>query len=123
MRKYQQYRVWSESLVLVESVYRVSASLPREETYGLISQIRRAAVSVPSNLAEGAGRGTEADFGRFIDMSIGSLNELETMFQITRRLCFLEQIQVEQVIDQIISIRMQLVGLRKKLKPRKKAGS
>ena len=108
MRKYQQYRVWSESLVLVESVYRVSASLPREETYGLISQIRRAAVSVPSNLAEGAGRGTEADFGRFIDMSIGSLNELETMFQITRRLCFLEQIQVEQVIDQIISIRMQL---------------
>jgi four helix bundle protein len=123
VRKYQQYRVWSESLVLVESVYRVSASLPREETYGLISQIRRAAVSVPSNLAEGAGRGTEADFGRFIDMSIGSLNELETMFQITRRLCFLEQIQVEQVIDQIISIRMQLVGLRKKLKPRKKAGS
>ncbi len=122
MRDYQQYRVWGEAQALVLTAYRVSASLPREETYGLVSQIRRAAVSVPSNLAEGAGRGTEADFGRFIDMSIGSLNELETLFLLVQRLRFVESGAVDDPINQLLSVRKQLIGLRKALNSTKKAG-
>ncbi len=104
------------------AVYEVTRNLPREETYGLQSQIRRAAISVSANFAEGAGRDTEADFGRFIAISLGSTNELETLLMLSQKLGFLDSQRMEIPYQSIISVRKQLIGLRKKLDLKKKAG-
>jgi four helix bundle protein len=83
---YKQLVVWQKSVDLVEQVYRVTATFPKEEIYGLTSQIRRAAVSVPSNIAEGQGRLSKGEFKHFLGMSRGSLLELETQLKIAERL-------------------------------------
>lgn len=81
--------VWQKSMNLVTEIYRATQEFPKEEMYGLTSQIRRSAVSVPSNIAEGQGRGSRADFGRFLGIATGSLYELQTQMQIACQLGFL----------------------------------
>ncbi len=76
---------------LVTDVYRVSKNFPEKETYGLVNQIRRAAVSIPSNIAEGAGRQTSKEFVQFLHIAQGSLSELDTQLEISKRLGFLSQ--------------------------------
>ena len=76
---------------LVTDVYRVSKKFPQKETYGLVNQIRRAAVSIPSNIAEGAGRQTSKEFVQFLHIAQGSLSELDTQLEISNRLGFLSQ--------------------------------
>ena len=78
--------VWQKSIVLVTKIYSVTKSFPKEETYGLTSQIRRAAVSVPSNIAEGRRRGGETEFRQFLRIAFGSLSEVETQLEIARQL-------------------------------------
>ena len=85
LRNYQELIVWQRAMDLVEDVYRSSRNFPREEVYALTSQIRRAAVSVPSNIAEGQGRRTTSDFLRHLSISYGSLREVETQILIARR--------------------------------------
>lgn len=121
MRDYKQYPVWRDAQNLVLGVYTVSASLPGSETYGLQSQIRRAAVSIPANLAEGAGRDSEADFRQFLDIAIGSINELETLLILSKELDFPETHRIELTLEEMISVRKQIIGLHKRLK-RKKVG-
>lgn len=86
VRNYQELIVWQKAMDLVELIYAHSKSFPREEVYGLTSQLRRAAVSIPSNIAEGQGRRTTADFVRHLSISYGSLLELETQTLIATRL-------------------------------------
>ena len=108
--------VWKKSIDLVEMIYKLSALFPDEERYGLTSQIRRAAVSVPSNLAEGAARNSKKEFLNFISISLGSLAEVETQVIIAQRLNFCER---SNDFNQINEVRALLIGLRNYL--RKKA--
>jgi len=78
IKTYRDLKVWQRSMDVVTNVYRTSRSFPPDEVYGLTSQIRRSAVSVPSNIAEGYGRGTTTDYVRFLRISVGSLYELQT---------------------------------------------
>ena len=91
LRNYRDLIAWQKAINLVEEVYRVSREFPREEQYGLTIQLRRAAVSIPSNIAEGQGRGGNPEFVRFLRIAYGSLREVETQVIIAERLGYLEQ--------------------------------
>jgi len=82
IRKYQQLIVWQKAMLLVSEIYRLTQGFPDNEKFGLTSQLRRAAVSVPSNIAEGSGRGSYKDFCRFLYQARGSLTEIETQLLI-----------------------------------------
>ena len=84
VKNYQELIVWQKAMDLVEEVYIASKSFPRKEIYGLMSQVRRAAISIPSNIAEGQGRRTTPDFFRHLSIAYGSLREVETQIMIAR---------------------------------------
>lgn len=84
---------WQKAMALVEEIYRLSKQFPKEETYGLRTQIRRAAVSIPSNIAEGQGRDTVREFVRFLSIARGSIQELQTQLVLAQRLEFVEPTQ------------------------------
>ena len=88
---HKEMDVWKRSMDLVETIYKVSTQFPKEEIYGLTSQIRRSAVSVPSNIAEGAARKSDKEFIQFISIAMGSLSEVETQYQLSVRLGFIEK--------------------------------
>ena len=91
MKTHKDLKIWKESIELVTIIYKTTALFPKEEIYGLTSQIRRAAVSVPSNIAEGAGRNSEKEFKHFLYISLGSLSELETQLLIAHNIGYLEK--------------------------------
>lgn len=91
MRGYQDLRVWQRSMDLAENVYHLTRSFPGEERFGLTSQTRRAAVSVPANIAEGYGRGTRPSYASFVRIAQGSLKELETHLILAQRVGFCTQ--------------------------------
>ena len=95
IRSYRDLHVWQRAVELVEEVYRVSASFPDQEKYGLTSQIRRAAVSVPSNIAEGYGRRRTGHYLHHLAIANGSLKEVETQLIIAGRLNFIEKEQAQ----------------------------
>jgi four helix bundle protein len=89
MRNYEKLRVWQAGMELADVAYQLTRTMPDTERFGLISQIRRAAVSVPANIAEGYGRGSGKDFLRFLRIARGSLFELETLIRISERQSYL----------------------------------
>ena len=89
MKDFQKLQIWQRSHQLTLEVYRVTGAFPKHELYGLVSQIRRAASSVPTNIAEGCGRDTEADFARFLQIAMGSGSELEYQFILAHDLNYL----------------------------------
>jgi len=113
VKSHKDLTVWQKAVELVSDIYTESSSWPKEEIYGLISQIRRAAVSVPSNIAEGAARGSNKDFIRFLNISLGSLAEVDTQIEIAKRLKFLEN--TDRIDARITEIRRMLIGLKKSL--------
>lgn len=113
IESHKDLRVWQLAMSLAAEVYRKTSLLPVEERYGLQSQIRRAAVSIPSNIAEGAARGSAAEFARFLAISLGSLAELETQFLLCEDLNFL--VRHEELHKSIHSIRVMLSRLRRAL--------
>ena len=92
MRPHHDLRVWQEAMELVTKVYRVTAGFPMDERFGLTSQVRRASVSVPSNIAEGAARGSRKEFIHFLTISRGSLSELDTQLRIAMNLEYVTDI-------------------------------
>lgn len=114
MHRYQELDVWKKSMDLSESVYLLSEKFPSDEKFGLTSQIRRAAVSVPSNIAEGAGRNSNGEFRQFLGIAIGSLFELETQLLLALRFNYLQEINKE--LESIDSLRKMLFGLQRSLK-------
>jgi len=111
---HKDLNVWNESIELVIEIYSLTKKLPTEEKYGLISQIKRSAVSVPSNIAEGAGRSSTKEFIRFLDIANVSLSELETQLIIVGKLNLNE---TEELINtKIVYIRKMLYRLKESLK-------
>ena len=110
-RSYQDLIVWQKAMGLVTDVYRTTAKFPRDEVYGLTSQVRRAAVSVPSNIAEGQGRLSEKEFRHFLGLSRGSLMEVETQLQIAENLGYLEQDETKKILQSASEIGKILNGL------------
>ena len=88
---HKDLKLWQESMILVEDVYKIAASFPKEEMFGLTSQIKRSVVSIPSNIAEGAGRKGKTEFIRFLYIALGSKSELETHLEISVRLGFMQK--------------------------------
>lgn len=109
---------WSRSMDLVEVVYRVTKTWPRDELYGLINQARRAAVSVPSNLAEGHGRRTDGQFRHFVSIAIGSLMELKTQLLIASRLGYTSESDSAAVLALLDEVAKITFGLKKALDKR-----
>jgi four helix bundle protein len=109
MHRYNDLRLYDQALTFTEVIYLYSAYLPNAEKYGLVSQIRRAAISIPSNIAEGCGRGTNRDTARFISIAIGSLYELDTQLRLCDRLGYGSTAHLE---DEILSLKKQLNAFR-----------
>jgi four helix bundle protein len=116
MSKIESYRdliVWQKSMCLVEEVYEVTRAMPKEEQFGLTNQVRRAVVSIPSNIAEGNGRGTTTDYIRFLQIARGSLFETQTQLEIAAKLGFLPESsmtpllalsnEIERMLNSVIS--------------------
>ena len=112
---YQDLLVWQKAMDLAESCYHLTNLLPREELYGLSSQIRRAAVSVPSNIAEGYGRGSRKSYVHFLYIAQGSLKEIETDVILTRRLHLIENDVADQILSQCSEIGRILGAMIRKL--------
>jgi four helix bundle protein len=108
--------VWQKSVVLVTEIYRLSKKFPKEEVFGLTSQIRRAAVSIPSNIAEGRGKSSKGEFQQFLHHSRGSLAEVETQIVIAQNLGYLNAADAEPVIEIIAEVGRLLHGLLTSLK-------
>ena len=113
---YRDLNVWQNAMNLVEDVYKITANFPKEEKYGLISQIRRCSVSIPSNISEGFTRKSTKEYIQFIYISLGSLGELDTQMEIAVRLKFMES--QKEFNEKLLLIRKQLYGLVKSLKTR-----
>ncbi len=114
MKSHQDLTVYQKSMDLVVDIYRRTKHFPGEEKFGITSQIRRSAVSIPSNIAEGTARQSKKDFSRFLYISLGSLAELETQLEISARLEFISD--KNEVQEELIYIRRMLLKLIKSLK-------
>ena len=114
-KSYRDLVAWQKAMDLVTAIYRATACFPREEIYGLTSQMRRAAVSVPSNIAEGQGRHGRAEFRHFLRQATGSLMELETQTLIAERLCYLSPDTAADILQDAAELGRVLNGLLRSL--------
>ncbi len=130
MRDFRELKVWQKSHALVIEIYKVTSSFPKEEIYGLTSQIRRASVSIPANMAEGCCRSSKDDFARFLQIAAGSASELEYLLLLSYDIKLLKATEHETFSSHVIEVKRMLTsfiqrlrtgnigtgGLRKKLK-------
>ena len=114
MKNHKDLDVWNLSMATVVDIYAMTQDFPKEEQYGLTAQIRRAAVSIPSNIAEGSARNSVKEFVQFLYVALGSAAEVETQLMIGGRLGFSSDI--EHVLDKVHRIKMMLLGLIKAVK-------
>ncbi|MDD3269976.1 MAG: four helix bundle protein [Syntrophomonadaceae bacterium] len=113
MRSHHRLEAWQEAMRLVKQVYSVTNSFPKEEVYGLTNQMRRCAISIPSNIAEGAARDSNLEFVRFLTIARGSLSELETQLLIARDLGYTSD---EKILTQVDRVFALIGGLIKSIK-------
>jgi len=111
IESFRDLTVWQKAMDLAVAVYEHTRVFPKEEVYGLTAQLRRAAVSIPSNIAEGQGRTTTNDFLRFLGVAAGSLQELETQLILSVRLGYLSEMNETQLVDQCCEVGRLLQGL------------
>lgn len=120
IKTYKDLLVWQKSMALVTEVYASLKSVPKDETYGLSSQIKRSAVSIPSNIAEGYGRGSKNDYTRYLRIARGSLYELQTQLEICINLKFLDESAVADMIEKSREIERMLSSLIAKVQDSQK---
>jgi len=116
MKDYQKLKVWEEAHLLALAIYKATVSFPATEIYGLTSQMRRASVSIPSNLAEGCGRSSDTELSRFVQIALGSCQELEYQVLLAYDLHYLDKMQYEKINDQVDHVRRMLILFLKKTK-------
>ncbi len=115
MRDYRNLEVWKQGKLLAVTCYQATQRFPKEELYGLVSQIRRAAVSIPANIAEGAGRESEQEMVRFLRIALGSLNELETLMEIGFDMNMLESSTNDELEHQTRDLGVKLRNLVRRI--------
>lgn len=115
-RNYKNLIVWQKSIDLVVEIYKLTSDFPENEKYGLISQMRRCAVSIPSNIAEGSRRGSEKDFRKFILVSFGSGAELETQMEICKKLNYTTENDMDNIESLLVEVMKMLNKLQLTLK-------
>jgi len=115
VKSYRDLTVWQESIVLVDQIYELTGLFPKEELYGLSNQMRRCAVSIPSNIAEGFLRGSRRDYARFVTMAYASGGELETQLEIAKRREYMGEQRFTEVSRRLTSIMKMLNSLRNAL--------
>jgi four helix bundle protein len=119
MKTFRDLLVWQKSMELVVGIYRTTADFPRDEEFGLKSQMRRAAVSIPSNIAEGQSRYHEKEFMQFLHIALGSLSELETQIELSTRVNLLDPVNSTETLDACREIGKMLHGLCNTLKTKR----
>ena len=115
MNNFRKLKVWTKAVNLATVAYKITNAFPQSENYGLTSQIRRSAVSVSSNIAEGTGRESPNEFCRYLNFAIGSSYELETQFIISRNLNYIDKEQFDGLIFQVVEIQKMLHSLKRTL--------
>ena len=116
MKDFRSLKVWEKAHLLTLKIYKVTEKFPREELYGLTSQIRRACVSIPTNIAEGCVRSSDADFSRFIYIALGSTSELEYLMMLAMDLNFIKTELHTELNNEINEIKKMLISMIQKLK-------
>ena len=115
MLNFQKLLIWQKAHALTLEVYNLTAQFPKEEIFGLVSQMRRSSSSVPTNIAEGSGRATKPDFKRFLTIAIGSVSELEYQFILSKDLRFISTEQFENLTAKAIELRKMMIAYATKL--------
>ncbi|HEX8494490.1 MAG TPA: four helix bundle protein [Pyrinomonadaceae bacterium] len=115
VKSYQELIVWQKAMNLVESIYQISGRFPKDEIYGLTSQLRRAVISVPSNIAEGQGRNSTKEFLHHLSIAYGSFMETETQLQISGRLGYLQDAETTRLLEQTAEVARLINGLSRAL--------
>ena len=116
MHKYRELKIWQRSMDFVVKVYEISSLFPKEERYSLTSQLRRSTVSVPSNISEGAGRGTNKQFRIFLEYAMGSINEAQTEIELAYKVKYMAQNDYESLIDEALQIYKMILAFYNSLK-------
>lgn len=116
MKNFKNLKVWQKGIKIVADVYKSVNRFPKEELYGLTSQIKRSAISIPSNIAEGSGRGTDKEFNRFLDIALGSSFELETQLIIAKELAYISEEDFLDISTKLDEVQRMITGLQKNLK-------
>jgi len=116
VRNFREPKVWQKAHRLTLDVYKTTKTFPREEVYGLTSQIRRSAVSIPANIAEGCGRSGDAELARFLQVSMGSASELEYHLLLSHDLELLSSSNYDRLLNQLIEVKRMLTAFINKLR-------
>lgn len=117
MRNFRELQVWQKAMEIASMTYRVTKLFPTEEKFGLVSQLNRAAVSISSNIAEGASRGSDKDFKRFLEIAIGSAFEVESQLLLAEKIGFLSNDQIAELLTLLNEEQRMLSVFIKKLTP------
>ncbi len=118
MSHFRTLLIWQKSMTLVTAIYQSTRKFPKEELFGLTSQLRRCSVSIPSNIAEGSGRESDKDYIRFLTISVGSLFELQTQLEIAKNIDYLTQEEFNKQYEDTRELERMLVSFIKKVKKR-----
>ncbi|MGG5510448.1 four helix bundle protein [Myroides odoratimimus] len=115
MKDFRELIVWGKAHLLVKSIYSITKSFPKEELFGLTSQLRRASSSIPTNIAEGCGRGSDADFKRFLQIAFGSASETEYLLLLTYELGYYNKEEYIKYNNELVKVKKLLSNFIKKL--------
>ncbi|VAX26274.1 hypothetical protein MNBD_IGNAVI01-3018 [hydrothermal vent metagenome] len=116
MHNFREMKIWQKAREFVKEIYKTTAEFPSDEKFALALQMQRAAVSIPSNIAEGAGRNSDKDFNKFLSIANGSAFELETQIYLAYDLNYIDKNKLEKLTVKIIEIKKMIYGFKKNLK-------
>ena len=111
VHQYKNLKVWRRAMDLAEIIYSLTNHFPKEEKFGITAQIRRCVVSIPSNIAEGSGRNSPKQFKHFLEIAMGSCNELKTQVELAKRFKYLSELQANSVLDELNQIYRMIFSL------------
>ncbi len=115
-KPHKKLEVWQQALKVAQEVYNLTSTFPANEKFGLVSQMRRAAVSIPCNIAEGAARQGKKEFRNFLSMAQGSLSELDTQLELALMLNYISKEDIHEILNQLLRVDKMLTGLIRSLK-------
>ena len=116
MHNYKELIIWQKARILVKDIYELTKTFPANEKYGIVSQIQRAVISIPTNIAEGSGRGSNKDFSRFLDIAIASAFELETEIILSFDLLFINEQNLNIILPKIQEVQKMIYSFKHQLK-------